>query len=144
MHGRPVPGAALTAVRLRGTIAGAEWIDDLARRTKEITDRIDSQLRLVHADWRTDNLRVSDHGSAVTAIYDWDSLQLQSEPIALGVVAAMHTVDFMAPGGRHFPTADECLEFAAAAVAARRAPSAVCERRLAAPIVWDRVLDRSR
>ena len=103
------------------TTIGAEWIDDLARRARDVMSLADSAPTIVHTDWRPRQPACGDqrqHGSP--AIYDWDSLQLEIEPVALGIVAAMHTVDFTADGGPHFPTATEAVAFAADAGAARR------------------------
>ncbi len=62
------------------TAAGAEWIDDLARRARQ---RIGTQPDVVgHVDWRSANVVVS--GGTLTAIYDWDSLAIGSEAGLVG------------------------------------------------------------
>ena len=62
------------------TTAGAEWIDDLARRARH---QMGSHPDVVgHVDWRSANVVVS--GGAMTAIYDWDSLAIGSEAAFVG------------------------------------------------------------
>lgn len=103
------------------TGAGAEWIDSLARSAMSIIDRVDAPRVLVHSDWRGDNIRVSDDGTELVAIYDWESVGLQREAVALGEVAAMHSIDWSS-GDPYFATGAECLEFARAVERARSSP----------------------
>ena len=53
------------------TAAGAEWIDDFARRARQAQTH-DGPLLLGHADWRVEHLRFDD--GKIVATYDWDSL----------------------------------------------------------------------
>ena len=92
---------------------------------------------MAHADWRGDNLRVDASGADLVAVYDCDSLRADREAIALGEVAAMHSVDWSGPGDPYFATADECVEFVAAVERARRAAFTAAEwRALQASIVY--------
>ncbi len=62
------------------TAAGAEWIDELA--ASATTRSKAGRLVAGHTDWSVKHFRFRD--LEVHAIYDWDSLRLESEP---GIVA---------------------------------------------------------
>lgn len=64
----------------------ATWIDDLAGRAKAIRDAVWGPPTIAHTDWSARNVRIRD-GRLVLA-YDWDSLALVSEPVAVGQAAA--------------------------------------------------------
>jgi len=93
------------------TGAGAEWIDSLATAATAITAGLDAPETVIHCDWRGDNIRVSTDGRELVAIYDWDSVRVHREAIALGEVAAMHSIDW-SNGDPYFATAAECVRFA--------------------------------
>ncbi len=93
------------------TADGAAWIDELARRARAVVDQDTSVLTIVHSDWRGDNLRVARIGRRVTAVYDWDSVQVQREITAIGGVAAMHSVDWSGAKAPYYATAKECIDF---------------------------------
>jgi hypothetical protein len=94
------------------TSRGAEWIDALAGDAARVMARADGPAAVVHMDWRGDNIRLDDAGEHVVAIFDWESVRASPEATALGLVAAMHSVDWSDPGGPYFATAAECVEFA--------------------------------
>ena len=54
------------------TGAGAEWIDDLARRAKTVRDRDTGPLVVAHTDWSARNVRFD--GDRLLAVYDWEVL----------------------------------------------------------------------
>ncbi len=101
------------------TADGAEWIDALACDARAVMDRHVSRPVVVHSDWRADNIRVSADGTALVAVYDWDSLRVEREAVAVGQVAAMHAVDWSGPDDPYFATAAECIEFVRAVEVAR-------------------------
>jgi Ser/Thr protein kinase RdoA (MazF antagonist) len=68
------------------TAPGAEWIDDLARRSKSALERDGGPAVIAHSDWSARNVRMSTDG--VVAVYDWDSLALIPETVAVGQAAA--------------------------------------------------------
>ncbi|CAN5801264.1 hypothetical protein BH18ACT2_BH18ACT2_21040 [soil metagenome] len=105
----PTPHAPL--FDFEGTSAGAEWIDALAHRARQRIETAPTRPTLVHLDWRPPNLRIDAATRRLTAIYDWDAIALEPEPFALGMVAAMLSVDHSA-GAPYFATADECVAFA--------------------------------
>jgi hypothetical protein len=104
-----------------GTAAGAEWIDEIAVRARRARDRDIGDVVVGHTDWRVENMRFAD--GAVSAVYDWDSLAIQREPVLAGGVAHLFTSDFTAgPEWVQRPTLDEALAFVADYEVARGAP----------------------
>jgi hypothetical protein len=65
---------------------GAAWIDELAEAAKDVRDTDQSGPLVAHTDWSARNVRL-DHTGVVVA-YDWDSLSLVSESVAVGQAAA--------------------------------------------------------
>jgi hypothetical protein len=114
------------------TSRGAEWIDALASDAARVMARTDGPAAVVHMDWRSDNIRLDDAGERVVAIFDWESVRASSEATALGLVAAMHSVDWFDPVGPYFATATECIEFAREVERARAARFS--------PTSWDAVV----
>lgn len=116
--------------------AGAEWIDALAAQARTVTDAFDAPATVVHTDWRGDNIRVTDDGTSMAAVYDWESLRLDREVIALGHIAAHHSIDWSGPAEPYFATAEECSAFARAVERSRSQPFTTVEwRALRAAIV---------
>jgi len=109
-----------------GTAAGAEWIDELARRAVAITAADDSPDVIAHTDWAARNVRI-DRGEIV-AVYDWDSLALVKECIA--VASAAVTWCKTGEPDEHTPTADEIDAYISAYEAARRGAPSPSLRRL--------------
>jgi hypothetical protein len=64
----------------------AAWIDELALRAKAVRDATCWPPTIAHTDWSARNIRIRDHRLVVA--YDWDSLAIVSEPVALGQAAA--------------------------------------------------------
>jgi Ser/Thr protein kinase RdoA (MazF antagonist) len=94
------------------TRAGAEWIDDLARRARAALDLPTlTPPVLVHGDWRIENVHVVD--GAVAAIYDWDSVCVEPEVFAVATAAVTFPVDWSAPAGARFPSNPEIRAFLA-------------------------------
>jgi hypothetical protein len=92
------------------TTPGAEWIDAIARRARAARDRDAGDVVVGHTDWRVQHLRFAD--GELTAVYDWDSLALQREPVLAGGVAHLFVADWDV-GEARFPTLDEALGFIA-------------------------------
>jgi Phosphotransferase enzyme family len=116
----PVPHSPL--FDFDATSDGAAWIDDLATEAARTMERTTGPLAVVHTDWRSDNIRVDSEGTRIAAIFDWESVRLSTECNALGLVAAMHSVDWFDPAGPYFATGDECVGFAREVERARSAP----------------------
>jgi hypothetical protein len=91
--------------------AGAEWIDDVARRAVDIRDRIGTRRVAGHTDWSARNVRYD--GERLLAVYDWDSVALVEESTAVGQAAMTWRVT-AEPGGTEFPTSDEVFSYIAA------------------------------
>jgi hypothetical protein len=113
----PIPHSPL--FDFEATSAGAEWIDAYARVASIAVKRLVAPFSVVHTDWRGDNIRVSEEGDRLVAIFDWESLGLRQTAVAVGEVAAMHSVDWARPHGPYFATAEECVAFAQAIEGAR-------------------------
>ncbi len=62
------------------------FVDALADRALAVLDRVDAPAVVAHGDWSARNVRMGPTG--VRAVYDWDSLLLAPEAIAVGVAAA--------------------------------------------------------
>lgn len=91
--------------------AGAEWIDDVARRAADIRDRVGTRLVASHTDWSARNVRYDEE--RLLAVYDWDSMALVEESTAVGQAAMTWRVT-SEPGGTDFPTSDEVFSYVAA------------------------------
>lgn len=71
------------------TCDGAEWIEDLALRAREVIDADTSSPVIAHTDWSLRNVRVD--AARVVAVYDWDSLAPLRETEAVALAAATWT-----------------------------------------------------
>jgi hypothetical protein len=118
------------------TTRGAEWIDRVASAAKRIRDQPCPCRRVVgHADWRVEHLRFVGH--EISAVYDWDSICVEREPVLVGSVAHAFTANWTMSGWRQFPTLDEALAFAAEYEEAREVPFTHMEwRALRAALVY--------
>jgi hypothetical protein len=64
----------------------AAWIYAIARRARE---QMDAGARVVgHSDWSGKHFRFG--GGRVSAVYDWDSLRCEREPVLAGYAARTH------------------------------------------------------
>ena len=79
----PVPHNAL--FDFEATVAGAEWIDEIAGKAKKILDNSPGRMVVGHADWSVKHFRFK--GGKVSVIYDWDSLRLGRETNLVGHAA---------------------------------------------------------
>jgi hypothetical protein len=70
------------------TAAGAEWIDEIARAARRVHP-VGSQA-IGHTDWSAKHLRFDD-ALQVTALYDWDSMTTDLEPVLVGTAAGSFT-----------------------------------------------------
>jgi len=116
----PVPHSPL--FDFDATAQGAEWIDELAHEAKTAMDRLDTEVLLVHMDWRGENLRVSADGDRVVGVYDCDAIRREREAVAVEETAANHAIDWSNPLGPYFASGSECIEFARTIETARRRP----------------------
>ncbi|MET1001686.1 MAG: phosphotransferase [Acidimicrobiia bacterium] len=107
------------------TTAGAEWIDDLARRA-HAARRVVGAPALVHGDWRIENVEVAD--GRVVAIFDWDSVCVEPEMRAVATAARTYPVDWQRPNGEHFPSDADMAAFVTDYEDARGAPFTTDER----------------
>jgi Ser/Thr protein kinase RdoA (MazF antagonist) len=94
------------------TTAGAEWLDEIAAHARRVRDLDTGELVVGHTDWRVENMRLTSDG-LVTAVYDWDSIAIQREPVLVGAVAHLFTSDYRVANRVQVPTLDEALAFIA-------------------------------
>lgn len=92
------------------TASGAEWIDDLARRARATLTALELPDVVAHFDWRVENLGF--RGSEIVAVYDWDSVALAPEPVAVGQAAAAFSTDW-GTGHSTLPSVAEMRSFVA-------------------------------
>lgn len=81
---------------------GAEWIDDLAADARGRLALGKTGLVVGHLDWRVGNLAFD--GESVSAVYDWDSLALATEPTVVGAAAAGFSADWVHSAALPTPT----------------------------------------
>lgn len=77
----PVPHNAL--FDFEATAAGAEWIDEVARKAQKERDTPVGREVVGHTDWGVKHMRF-DHELRPTVVYDWDSVQTDTEPRIVG------------------------------------------------------------
>jgi hypothetical protein len=113
------------------TVAGAEWIDEIARAAKPV-GRGDTGREVVgHTDWSAKHLRF-DAALRPTAVYDWDSVTVDREPSHVGTAAGSFTyTEELGPGVALWPSVEESLAFIDEYENARGAPFDPDERRAA-------------
>jgi hypothetical protein len=120
------------------TRQGADWIDALAGRALDIL-RDDPGAPVVgHIDWRVEQIRFADDGSAaggpdataaVSAVYDWDSLVLDSETTIVGYAARAFPLAWERDDARLWPTPEEQAAFVDEYESARERAFTAAERR---------------
>ena len=112
------------------TAAGAEWIDELGWHAKRALDQSSGDLVVGHCDWSSKHFRFV--GRRITAIYDWDSLRADPEPVIVGRAAKNHCAVYDTPlSGKvpHIASWDEFTGFVSDYEAARVRPFTAAERR---------------
>jgi aminoglycoside phosphotransferase (APT) family kinase protein len=125
----PVPHNAL--FDFEATAAGAEWIDDIARAAKRARE-VGAGMEVVgHTDWSAKHIRF-DADLRPVAVYDWDSLDTQPEPLLVGNAAGSFTyTEELEHDVFPWPDAQESLAFIAEYEAARGTMFDDAERRTA-------------
>jgi len=110
------------------TATGAEWIDELAVRARSILRQPTGERVVGHVDWSVKHFRFRD--GDVTAIYDWDSLAVDCEPVIVGEAARGFTFTWRIPV-RLAPSLDESRAFVSEYETARGTPFTSAERKTA-------------
>jgi Ser/Thr protein kinase RdoA (MazF antagonist) len=90
------------------TADAAEWIDEFASQGARRRECDDGPPVAAHTDWSARNVRLGDE--AVVAVYDWDSMALVQESVAVGQAAATWSVT-SEPGGSEFPSVVQIAAF---------------------------------
>ena len=93
------------------TVAGAEWIDEIATAARSAMT--DGSSVIAHGDWSARNVRLGTDGLA--CVFDWESLQSGPETMAVGVAAATWQAlgeagEPMAPSGPEILRYLDCYE----------------------------------
>lgn len=122
----PEPHSAI--FDFEATAAGAEWIDELAAQAREVLRRPAGDRVVGHVDWSVKHFRFEK--GLVTAIYDWDSLAVDLEPVIVGQAARGFTFTWNLPV-RLAPSLEESRAFVAEYETARGAPFTPAERETA-------------
>src|SRR5690348_5084310 len=111
------------------TAAGAEWIDEIGARAAAV-DRAGREV-VGHLDWAAKHVRFDDELQP-TAVYDWDSVTTEVEPVVAGQAAASFTyTEELDHAVARWPTPDEASAFLADYEHVRGAPFDSAERRTA-------------
>lgn len=105
------------------TAAGAEWIDELARRARAVP--LAGEPVVGHFDWRIEHLLFQD--GELTTAYDWDSVHLELEPVVVGAAAHAFTAQWDREGIPPAPTPTDIERFMDAYQQARGAPFSAAE-----------------
>lgn len=109
------------------TAEGAEWIDAIAREAKPLRDAPGPDV-VGHTDWSIKHVRWDDD-LRPRAIYDWDSVDTQTEARIVGTAAASFTYTEEVPVESKWPSVEETLAFVTDYEAARGEPFTTNERR---------------
>jgi Ser/Thr protein kinase RdoA (MazF antagonist) len=111
-------------VDVDGTARGAEWIDGWARRALDFGPRSAGRVVVGHGDWSAWNVRFRD--GRLNAVFDWDSLMLDHEPVVVGGAAVTFPY---APGSvEKVASPDEVAAFVAEYELGRALPFSRAER----------------
>ena len=127
-EGRIWPRPHSAIFDFEATAAGSEWIDELAMRARDALRQSAGERVLGHVDWSVKHFRFRD--GKVTAIYDWDSLAVDAEPVIVGEAARGFTFTWRIPV-RLAPSLDESRAFVSEYEAARGTPFTSAERETA-------------
>jgi Phosphotransferase enzyme family len=91
------------------TQSGADWIDAIAASAKAVLANDQAPLQIGHMDWSIKNMRM--HNGQLSAVYDWDSLRLETEPVIVGNAAKGFLVTWYVDAGIMVPTPEEVVQF---------------------------------
>jgi hypothetical protein len=108
------------------TAAGAEWIDARATWARRELEAEVGEMVVGHTDWSVKDFRFRD--GRITAIYDWDSLAVEREPVIVGHAATHFSMTWRLPV-RVAPTPHEVMAFIAEYEDAREQSFSAAERR---------------
>jgi hypothetical protein len=111
------------------TAAGAEWIDEIGQASRR-APAVGSEV-VGHTDWSAKHLRFDD-ALQLTALYDWDSVTTDLEPVLVGTAAGSFTyTEELEQPIDLWPSPEESLSFIDEYEEARGQPFARPERQTA-------------
>jgi hypothetical protein len=108
---------------------GAEWIDEIARAAKAVRDSAGRDV-VGHTDWAVKHFRFDDQLRPLV-LYDWDSLDTQSETRIAGSAMASFTYTEELEVESLWPAPEESIAFLAEYEEARGTPFTVAEQQAA-------------
>ena len=123
--GRLWPTPHSSIFDFEATAAGSEWIDQYARRARQVLSNSIGETVIGHTDWSVKHFRFVDGKASV--IYDWDSLAFEKEPIIVGNAARGFTMTWYLDVPLA-PTPDEARSFIAEYEAVRGTSFTKAER----------------
>lgn len=91
------------------TSTGAEWIDEIGRAARRMP--VAGSEVVGHTDWSAKHVRF-DEELRLTALYDWDSVTTELEPVLVGTAAGSFTyTEELDHPSAMWPSAEESLAF---------------------------------
>jgi hypothetical protein len=123
--GTPWPRPHHPMFDFAATRRGAEWIDEVAWRARAVLESGAGHPVMGHSDWSVKDFRFE--GDRITAIYDWQSLCIEREPVLVGLAAKTFTMTWRLPVP-WAPTLQETQAFVREYGRARGSPFTEAER----------------
>lgn len=118
----PEPHSAL--FDFGATTEGAEWIDRVALAARRTRPEGVGELVVGHRDWSAKHFRFEDRDGTPTiaAVYDWDALGVDREPVFVGFAAATFTATWYLEVPSRAPSPEEVGRFVSEYEGARGEP----------------------
>jgi Phosphotransferase enzyme family len=121
---------------------GAEWIDALAWKVKQVLEQAELTPVLAHNDFSANQMRFV--GNQLRIVYDWDSLTLSSELISVGKTAASFTYTEQPGLSKSGTTEEDTHAFLADYEAVRQKPFTASEQKIIQACILSRKLYGAR
>ena len=102
------------------TKQGAEWIDEIAYRAKQVLLAARGPIVIGHSDWSLQNMSFA--GKKLACVYDWDSLRVGLEPCFVGGAARVYRHDWRIGPPKPVISVTEMEDFISAYEIARAQP----------------------
>jgi Phosphotransferase enzyme family len=112
-------------LRFDFSLAGAAWVDEVASDAKRRLHASTHPKIVGHQDWRVENVRLD--GSAIVAIFDWDSISISTEAALVGATSTGFVSDWNDESNDPYPSLGEMGGFVSAYEQARGSPFTATE-----------------